>query len=807
MLRREKQRERYKTRTGEERMETGEVLLSPEQLMNHSLRNRAGSAAPNSPGRQAASRIWQSQDSARHAALVQRVYACVKPFVVELSSGCAVMSVTPVSIASVSLAMRAGFAALDEVKNLRSTAPVDYIKYRLSQRQKRAEETAALRTSTSASMDDDDEDNGAAMLLMLRDVMAQLQCLRVVRGNALNVRVEVTDMSRSGGDAADVQYVNATARCMSTEGKEEEGVRGEIGVEEQHGSAAREGHAEASGAVATLAAAAADTLISPPLDVGVFARLSQLELLGVDIPPRGIENMHALGGTLTSLVVVDTHVASLRQLLLPSGGRAGFGVKATGGGVGGGGTMSGNEAREKFLPRPLWPRLETLVCCRCNLEILDAASLSQLPAVTRIDLSQNRLASMEHIDRCVRLAHLDVSFNRITDLSDARRQVGNLSTLVLQHNGISDVSGLSKLYSLEALDVSGNLICTRDSLTGVCALPCLRSLWIAGNPVTLLQGYRIAMLSCFDEPQCVELDGRVSDDWEVVAAAAAGRRMSNRRRATLGAQVASMRVSGCEREKEGESLAALSSSTLARPSSHHHHHHNHQQQQEQDEEEHQQDEVSPSAPKSLRWWDRFRSTLSTQASMSASKRRRASVSFSGLAEPLLEDLDEGFLCTYVINDEYIAATAPIHASLDHVVEAPSMSSARENMSTDGMGIDTAAAAVEEENDTTNGGDAHSHRPPGSRSFESLSSSPPRYDGAVIRSARRSFTLAASVMQDDDARSARRLKQREARRRDDAMLAMLVYGNAESSDDDGFDFSDDDDESGSETESEGSEKLY
>ena len=103
--------------------------------------------------------MWQSQaDIARAAAaLVQRVYACVTPFVVELATERAVLVVTPMSVAKLSLAMKAGFAALDEVKTLRTTAPVDYIKYRLSQRQKRAEEAAA--------MDDMDEDNGAAMLL------------------------------------------------------------------------------------------------------------------------------------------------------------------------------------------------------------------------------------------------------------------------------------------------------------------------------------------------------------------------------------------------------------------------------------------------------------------------------------------------------------------------------------------------------------------------------------------------------------------------------------------------------------------
>lgn len=54
------------------------------------------------------------------------------------------------------------------------------------------------------------------------------------------------------------------------------------------------------------------------------------------------------------------------------------------------------------------------------------------------------------------LVHLDLSWNKLTDLQGVHTKLGNIKTLNLAGNELEMLSGLSKLYSLVNLDLSSN---------------------------------------------------------------------------------------------------------------------------------------------------------------------------------------------------------------------------------------------------------------------------------------------------------------------------------------------------------------
>ena len=56
------------------------------------------------------------------------------------------------------------------------------------------------------------------------------------------------------------------------------------------------------------------------------------------------------------------------------------------------------------------------------------------------------------------LTFIDLSHNAIDEFESAHARLGNVKTLILASNKLKSLHGLEKLYSLEILDVSDNLI-------------------------------------------------------------------------------------------------------------------------------------------------------------------------------------------------------------------------------------------------------------------------------------------------------------------------------------------------------------
>ncbi|EJW80706.1 hypothetical protein WUBG_08385 [Wuchereria bancrofti] len=133
-----------------------------------------------------------------------------------------------------------------------------------------------------------------------------------------------------------------------------------------------------------------------------------------------------------------------------------------------------------------------------------------------MNLSHNLLRSIgDHLQHLTMLTELNLSHNAIEDLDLWYMKLGNVKRLYLVGNKISALNGLHKLYSLEFLDLTDNVIASPDDIRAVGTLPCLDHLILRGNPIRQVIEYRIKVLEHFGERAIeVKLDSRKPDQRE-----------------------------------------------------------------------------------------------------------------------------------------------------------------------------------------------------------------------------------------------------------------------------------------------------
>ncbi|VDL87258.1 unnamed protein product [Nippostrongylus brasiliensis] len=155
-------------------------------------------------------------------------------------------------------------------------------------------------------------------------------------------------------------------------------------------------------------------------------------------------------------------------------------------------------------------------------DVLPVAEQEQWQCLEEADFSFNDLKS---IDESVRLLggvkKLNISHNSVTELGGYLQHLTCLTELDLSSNGISSVQqwncllGLSRIYSLEYLDLRNNAIESVESVYPLGSLPCLEALYLKGNPVRKVVEYRTRLLEAFGERNWeVRLDGKAPDDRE-----------------------------------------------------------------------------------------------------------------------------------------------------------------------------------------------------------------------------------------------------------------------------------------------------
>ncbi|PAV90705.1 hypothetical protein WR25_05490 [Diploscapter pachys] len=163
-----------------------------------------------------------------------------------------------------------------------------------------------------------------------------------------------------------------------------------------------------------------------------------------------------------------------------------------------------------------WPLIEKIDCSFNRIEEIDE-SVHVLAKAQYLNLSHNSITEIgPNLQHLSGLVELDLSANCITELKSWNEKLGNLKKLTLAENSIRDLSGLSKLYSLEYLDVRGNDIEEIESIAPIGRLPCLETLLLRDNPVRKVLDYRIRVLESFKE-RCgeVKLDSKKADGKEL----------------------------------------------------------------------------------------------------------------------------------------------------------------------------------------------------------------------------------------------------------------------------------------------------
>ena len=122
------------------------------------------------------------------------------------------------------------------------------------------------------------------------------------------------------------------------------------------------------------------------------------------------------------------------------------------------------------------------------------------------------ISKLANIQYCINMAELDLSFNRLSTMAHCNELIGSIlyidilnyfvhskdiRVLLLRHNALESTEGLDKLYSLEHLDLADNAISSLEEGLRLRNLPFLETIWLAGNPLSFKEDYRVVMFSYY----------------------------------------------------------------------------------------------------------------------------------------------------------------------------------------------------------------------------------------------------------------------------------------------------------------------
>ncbi|KRZ26306.1 Nischarin [Trichinella pseudospiralis] len=153
------------------------------------------------------------------------------------------------------------------------------------------------------------------------------------------------------------------------------------------------------------------------------------------------------------------------------------------------------ERCENLVP---WPQVKSVDFSFNNLCQIDA-SITALRYVHFLDLACNCLTDICNLQHLPYLRELNLSNNRIEKIEDWHLKLGNVKKIWLVNNRIRQLKGdgLSKLYSLEFLDLRDNQLSQIGHIWPLGQLPCLHELLVSGNTAENVVDYRTRILEAF----------------------------------------------------------------------------------------------------------------------------------------------------------------------------------------------------------------------------------------------------------------------------------------------------------------------
>tara|TARA_A100001015_G_scaffold305267_1_gene397731 strand:- start:669 stop:2048 length:1380 start_codon:yes stop_codon:yes gene_type:complete len=122
---------------------------------------------------------------------------------------------------------------------------------------------------------------------------------------------------------------------------------------------------------------------------------------------------------------------------------------------------------------------------RSNL-VSNMNGVEKLPNLTRLELYDNVIESISHIDGLPGLRILDLSFNAIRDMG-AVAACPLLEELYIAQNKLRKIEGVNGMVHLKILDLGANRIRSMAG-AGLFTLVSLESLWLGKNKIECIQG-------------------------------------------------------------------------------------------------------------------------------------------------------------------------------------------------------------------------------------------------------------------------------------------------------------------------------
>lgn len=145
---------------------------------------------------------------------------------------------------------------------------------------------------------------------------------------------------------------------------------------------------------------------------------------------------------------------------------------------------------EKLTEMPfISPELTKIVLRRNRISNIN---IPRLNSIIHLDLYDNLIKEIKHIERCPNLITFDISFNLLTDNNIPRLDF--LQELYLIGNDIRFISPM-ELVSLQKLDMAENNIIKMENLGHLTAL---RQLFLANNSIKLIEDVNLPNLQLID---------------------------------------------------------------------------------------------------------------------------------------------------------------------------------------------------------------------------------------------------------------------------------------------------------------------
>uniref|UniRef100_A0AC35U5V7 PX domain-containing protein n=1 Tax=Rhabditophanes sp. KR3021 TaxID=114890 RepID=A0AC35U5V7_9BILA len=144
-------------------------------------------------------------------------------------------------------------------------------------------------------------------------------------------------------------------------------------------------------------------------------------------------------------------------------------------------------------------------------------SIQLLKSLQKLNFSHNQLESIgSSLHHLMHLTDITLTNNCISTVENWHLKLGNVKNLNLSGNDITNLNGLGKLFSLQSLNLSENLLGNIESIMALQNLPVLENLILKGNKIQKIVDYRAKVLHIFGQRFVeVTLDNVKSDSAEI----------------------------------------------------------------------------------------------------------------------------------------------------------------------------------------------------------------------------------------------------------------------------------------------------